>query len=89
MFEGCTGLTATPELPAMVSTNNCYAGMFGNCTSLNYVKMLATDVSATDSLDRWLENVAQSGTFIKHPDMNSLPIGDNGIPEGWSVQNAE
>lgn len=31
----------------------------------------------------------EDGTFVKHPDMTSLPSGASGIPEGWNVINNE
>ena len=34
MFEGCTGLTSAPELPATTLAINCYAYMFNGCTGL-------------------------------------------------------
>ena len=34
MFQGCTGLTSAPELPATTLTNNCYYSMFQDCTGL-------------------------------------------------------
>lgn len=34
LFNGCTSLTAAPELPATTINNNCYAYMFNGCTSL-------------------------------------------------------
>jgi hypothetical protein len=62
--------------------------MFRNCTNLNKITMLATDVSATACLTNWVSGVASKGTFVKHIDMNSLPSGDNGIPTGWTIENA-
>lgn len=50
--------------------------------------MLATNISADNCLNGWVSGVASNGTFTKHPDMTSLPTGDNGIPEGWIVENA-
>ena len=88
MFNGCTKLTTAPALPATTLTNSCYSYMFRNCTSLNYIKCLATDISATDCTKNWVSGVASTGTFVKNPDMASWPTGDNGIPEGWTVQNA-
>ncbi len=32
--------------------------------------------------------VASAGTFVKDYRMESWPEGDNGIPEGWTVENA-
>jgi hypothetical protein len=49
--------------------------------------MLATDISASSCLYIWVNNVASSGTFVKHPDMTSLPSGVSGIPSGWTVVN--
>ena len=85
MFDGCTSLTRAPELPVATLANNCYQGMFQNCTSLNYIKCLATDISATDCTWNWVGGVASTGTFVKNPDMASWTTGDNGIPEGWTV----
>ena len=85
MFFGCASLTTSPELPATTLVNSCYYEMFYGCTSLNHITMLATDISATDCLIEWVDETCTDGTFIKHPDMNSLPSGMSGIPEGWTV----
>ena len=34
MFNGCTGLTSAPELPATTIAPNCYYSMFSGCTGL-------------------------------------------------------
>ena len=34
MFEGCTGLTSAPELPATTLATGCYRQMFRGCTGL-------------------------------------------------------
>ena len=34
MFDGCTGLTSAPELPATTLGNYCYQSMFYGCTGL-------------------------------------------------------
>ena len=62
--------------------------MFYNCTSLSYVKCLATDISATNSHRNWLRNVSATGTFVKAASMNDWPSGYNGIPSGWTVNDA-
>ena len=67
--------------------------MFCGCNKLNYIKMLATDISATDCLTHWVKNVASSGTFVKNPAMITLPnaiLYNNyaGAPSGWTVLNA-
>ena len=88
MFEGCASLTTAPELPATTLAEKCYYGMFWGCTSLNSVTCLATDISASDCVNNWLDNVAASGTFIKAAGMTDWPSGANGIPSGWTIQNA-
>jgi hypothetical protein len=88
MFRGCSSLTTAPTLPATTLEGGCYDSMFSGCAKLNYIKMLATDISATDCLANWVDGVASTGTFVKHTNMTSLPTGTSGIPTGWTVQNA-
>lgn len=88
MFNGCTSLITAPELPATTLADYCYREMFSGCTSLNHITMLATDISASKCLDKWVNIVSSSGTFVKHPNMKSLPTGADGIPEGWTVIDA-
>ena len=63
MFYGCTSLTTAPELPATTLAEACYSGMFCDCTSLNNITCLATDISASDCLEIWVDNVASAGTM--------------------------
>ena len=88
MFQDCTSLTTAPALPATTLANWCYQGMFQGCTKLNYIKCLATDIYASNCTWNWVGNVARTGTFVKNPNMTSWTIGSNGIPRGWTVQNA-
>jgi hypothetical protein len=89
MFASCKSLTTAPELPATTLAELCYNAMFYNCTNLNYIKCLATDISATSCTYIWVDRVASVGTFVKNPDMNNWPTGISGIPRGWKVENAE
>ena len=88
MFSGCKSLTTAPELPATTLTERCYYEIFKDCRKLNYIKMLATDISASDCLKNWVDGVASSGTFVKNAAMTTLPSGNSGIPNGWTVVNA-
>ena len=88
MFYNCTSLTSAPELPATTLANSCYINMFRGCTKLNYIKCLATDISATNCTSYWVYGVASTGTFVKNPKMTSWGTGDSGIPSGWTVQDA-
>jgi hypothetical protein len=87
MFERCTSLTTAPVLPATTLAGNCYLFMFNGCNKLNNIVMLATNISASRCLDGWVCDVASTGTFVKHPNMTSLPSGTSGIPEGWEVKD--
>ena len=88
MFQNCTSLTAAPELPATTLVNDCYRSMFYKCNRLNYIKCLATDISASDCTRYWVRNIASTGTFVKNPNMAGWTTGNNGIPTGWTVQDA-
>lgn len=84
MFQGCTSLTTAPILPANTLTKCCYQNMFYGCSSLNNITMLATTTNAENCLKNWVRGVAVEGTFYKSQG-KSLPSGDNGIPNGWTV----
>ena len=88
MFYNCTSLTTAPELPATTLTDECYLLMFNGCTSLNYIKCLATNISATDCTKYWVLNTSSNGTFVKASSMSSWSSGVNGIASNWTVQNA-
>lgn len=88
MFAGCTSLTTAPELPAETLVVQCYYYMFSGCTSLNYVKCLATDISASNCTTGWLSVVSSNGTFVKPLSMSSWGTGSSGIPSGWTVETA-
>ena len=86
MFAGCISLTRAPELPARTLAPACYISMFAGCQNLNYIKMMATDISAIMCLTSWVSNVSSTGTFVK----NAAATWDNTgvVPEGWTVQTA-
>lgn len=94
MFNRCSNLTTAPDLPATTLTRICYSNMFSNCKSLNYVKCLATDISADNCTGAWLSGVSSSGTFIISDDLDSSnpspwTSGVRGIPSGWTVKCAK
>lgn len=62
--------------------------MFKGCTSLHYVKCLAT-IILSNTTSQWLDGVSTSGTFVKAKDMTSWGSGESGIPSGWTVEDAE
>lgn len=102
MFENCEDLEKAPVLPAETLTYWCYEKMFKGCSRLNYIKVLATKAtremwSGSKAVEissktmgnycmDWVKGVAASGTFVKHPDATWETIGNNGVPEGWTVE---
>ena len=88
MFSGCTSLTTGPVLPAPTLAAGCYNIMFGGCSNLNYIKCMATNISASNCTSGWVTGVSATGTFVKNSIMSSWTTGTNGIPAGWTVQNA-
>lgn len=95
MFYGCSSLTTAPVLPATTLVGYCYKYMFYKCKLINYIKCLATDISANSCTSDWVYRVASTGTFVKHPSMVDSgrnwywDTGKNGIPSGWTVVDAE
>ena len=82
MFYGCTSLEKTPKLFATTLVDYCYDSMFYGCTNLNYVKIMATSISASGCLSNWLSGVASIGTFIQSSSITYYS-GASGIPNGW------
>ena len=88
MFRYCSSLTTAPELPAKTLANSCYFDMFYSCVKLDYIKCLATDISATYCTTDWVYGVNSTGTFVKTASTDwSSKAGGNGIPSGWTVEN--
>ena len=89
MFKGCISLPTSPSLPAATLQANCYKAMFSGCTSLEHITCIATDLSANDCTLNWVEGVASSGTFTRDANADwSVKTGNDGIPAGWTVQDA-
>ena len=79
-------LVYAPILNAQILNEVSYEGMFNGCASLNYIKCLATDISAPSCTYHWLNNVSSTGTFVK--DANTTwRTGASGIPSGWTIQD--
>lgn len=87
MFAECRWLTTAPDLPAPTLAERSYRQMF-DYSGVNYIKCLATDISAPAATYLWFNTPPKSGTFVKAASMNSWPTGESGIPSGWTVENA-
>ena len=87
MFYLCPRIGISPVLKIKTLGNNCYKNMFNGCTDLNYIKCLATDISATDCTYDWVSGVSATGTFVKSANMSGWTTGVSGIPAGWTVED--
>ena len=73
MFEGCTGLTRAPTLPATALAENCYEGMFLGCTSLTK----APDLPATTLVNGCYQRMFSGCTgLIKAPDLPATALAE-------------
>lgn len=89
MFYECTSLTTAPVLPATTLANSCYEYMFTGCSHLNYIKCLATNISATRCTYGWVNGVqTTSGTFVT-PSTTTWGSGNSGIPTNWTRVNSD
>lgn len=86
MFQGCTKLKSAFILPAKTLNMYCYYHMFYNCNNINYITMLATDVTADHCMENWLFGVSATGTFVKDQNVE-IERGPNGIPTNWEVKD--
>lgn len=81
-------LTTAPTLRIGALMAQTYQEMFKGQKSLNYIKCLATDISAANCTDNWVQNVqTTSGTFIKANGI-TWSTGNSGIPTNWTVEEA-
>lgn len=83
MFYGDYSLISAPELPATNLVNACYESIFRSCTSLTSVTIYATSAT-NNSFERWLNNVAASGTVYNNGSISLPKNSPSGIPTGWT-----
>ena len=83
MFQDAA-ITTAPDLLATTLLDHSYEGMFNRCNNLNYIKCLATDISATSATTAWTQYVSTTGTFVKDANTD-WPTGISGIPTRWTV----
>ena len=86
LFDGTLLMDASKLILPTNTVANCYRSMFNNCSNLNAIQCLATDISASNCLYYWVGGVAASGTFIKRVGV-TFPSGVSGIPNNWTVES--
>ena len=67
MFNGCTSLTAAPELPATTLANYCYCYMFSGCTNLVNAPELPATTLASSCYDHMFQNCTSLTTAPELP----------------------
>ena len=73
MFNGCTGLTQAPNLPATTLASNCYNSMFSGCTGLTQ----APSLPATTLAEYCYEFMFSGCTHIERHHVATLNISAN------------
>ncbi len=76
-------LSTSPVLPASILTTGCYLMMYYKCRSLSVITTYADDISATDCLGNWVEDVSSTGTFYNYGSAK-YGVSVSGIPTGWT-----
>ena len=90
MFAYCDSFEKAPSIKIESLPNYCCLCMYMSCKKLNYVECLSTNISANNCTNRWLGNVASEGTFVCAKGMkDKWPRGGSGIPDGWTIIEAE
>jgi len=89
MFSGCSQLAASPVLPAAQLAEGCYSNMFGWCSNMHKIECYATDLSATNCTQNWVNGILNySGTFVKQSGFNGWTEGADGYPWSWTLSDA-
>lgn len=91
MFEGCTGITRAVIYADEFEGFGSLGSMFNGCQNLNDITFLAKTINGNGMFpfSGWVSAVAASGTFTKHKDATFWETGTGGIPNGWTVVDAE
>lgn len=82
-FQNCTNLTDIFPMPAEVLVPYCYGNILIGNKKVNKIKMLATDISASNCVLNMSSNGASSGIFIKN--INATWSNSNVVHSGWTV----
>lgn len=85
MLAQSANLQVGPLLPVETLVGRCYAYMFYHSYQINNIRCLATNISASQCLQEWVNGAPSSGTFYKNPNMSSWGSGSSGIPSNWTV----
>ena len=74
MFDGCTGLTQAPALPATTLADSCYNGMFYGCTGLTQAPALPATTLASDCYNSMFDSCTG---LTQAPALPATTLADN------------
>ena len=86
MFRDCKRIETAPVLLAPTLVDSCYQRMFNGCNRLNYIRCLATSITASDCTTAWTSSVSGAGTFVAARGTGWILDSPDGIPRGWTIQ---
>ncbi len=85
MFYSCRAITVSPILPATTLVYACYQEMFRQCWNITNITTYATDISASQCLNNWLNGASSTGDFWNLGNPTPTYTRDtSGIPSGWT-----
>lgn len=80
MFANCTSMKNIPLLPATEISDWCYAGMFGNCTSLEFYGPFILPAKT-------LASHCYETMFSNCPNFTQIYVGAEELPEGKTIDD--
>ena len=85
MFYSCSKLISEILINSTKPGIQSCQTMLYDCRQLNYIKMLATDISANNCLLNWVQGVSATGIFVKNINATWTTTGNSGVPTNWTV----
>jgi hypothetical protein len=85
MLAQSANLKVGPLLPVETLVQGCYAYLFYHSYQINNIRCLATNISASNCLQEWVNGAPSSGTFYKNPNMSSWGRGASAVPNNWTL----
>ena len=86
MFVSCISLNKSPYLPALKLEQASYYHMFYGCSNLNDVTIMATDITASSCMTKWVHGVSGIGTITKNAFATWTTVGEDGSPSSWTIE---
>lgn len=86
-FNACSALSYSPELPAKDIANYAYLNMFNGARALKMITVFATSWNTANAAG-WVQNAGDGAGDFYNLGGATIPVGNNGIPTGWTEYNS-